>query len=151
MISQKKNTTIYKVDKIVVEKKKRRLTTYSGNKLIKVYKISLGRNPKGHKQFEGDKKTPEGIYRINDKNPNSKYYKNLGVSYPNKKDILYAKKHNKSPGGQIKIHGLPNGKGWIGRFHLWYDWTAGCIAVTNSEMEELYNSVKIGAVIEIKP
>jgi len=123
----------------------------SNNEIVKTYKISLGKVPKGAKEFEGDKKTPEGLYIINDKNPNSKCHKNLGISYPNEQDIEHAKKMGKSPGGLIKIHGMLNGYGWLGRFHLFRDWTAGCIAVTDKEMDELYENVKIGTPIEIKP
>lgn len=139
------------IDKIIVEKSKRRLSLYSNDQLIKTYKISLGRNPKGDKEFEGDKKTPEGQYVINDKNPNSGYYKNLGISYPNKHDIEQAEKLGKKPGGQIKIHGLKNGLRWVGKVHLLMDWTAGCIALTNKDIDELYDVVKIGTPIEIKP
>lgn len=139
------------IDKIVVEKGKRRLNLYSNDKLIKTYKISLGQNSKGDKEFEGDKKTPEGQYLINDKNPNSGYHKNIGISYPNKEDIKHAEKLGKKPGGEIKIHGLKNGLGWIGKAHLLMDWTAGCIALTNKEIDELYEVVEIGTPIEIKP
>lgn len=139
------------VDKIVVEKSKRRLSLYSGETLLKTYPISLGQQPVGHKVFEGDKRTPEGQYIIHDKNPHSGYYKNLGISYPNKHDIAHAKEIGKAPGGHIKIHGLKNGWGWIGKIHLLKDWTAGCIALTNEEVEELYQTVPIGTPIEIKP
>jgi len=140
-----------KIDKIVIEKSKRKLQVYSNDKLIKTYKISLGQNPTGDKEFEGDKKTPEGEYVINDKNPNSGYYKNLGISYPNKQDIENAKKIGKDPGGQIKIHGIKNGLGWIGKIHLLMDWTAGCIALTNEDIDELYNVIKVETPIVIKP
>lgn len=139
------------IDKIIVIKHKRRLDLISNNQIVKSYKISLGRVPKGHKEFEGDKKTPEGLYFINDKNPNSGYYKNLGISYPNEQDIERAKTINKRPGGLIKIHGIKNGFGWIGSFHLLFDWTLGCIAMTDKEIDELYENVKIGTPIEIKP
>lgn len=139
------------IDKIIVEKGKRKLNLYSSDKLIKTYSVSLGRNPKGDKEFEGDKKTPEGRYFINDKNPNSGYYKNLGISYPNNQDIEQAEKLGKKPGGQIKIHGLKNGLGWIGKTHLLMDWTAGCIALTNNEIDELYEVIKVGTPIEIRP
>ncbi len=148
-LPQKKLDTTKVIDKIVVIKHKRKLEVYSKGEHLKTYKISLGRELKGHKQFEGDNKTPEGFYTINDKNPNSVYHLNLGVSYPNKKDKAYAKQEGKSPGGLIKIHGLKNGMGYIGKFHRWVDWTQGCIAVTNDEIEELYDNVPIGTVIEI--
>ena len=138
------------IDKIIVEKSKSRMYVYSNGILLKTYKISLGKNTKGAKEFEGDNKTPEGLYIINDKNPNSKFHKNLGISYPNEIDIENAKKIGKKPGGQIKIHGLNNKYSWIGRLHLLINWTAGCIAVTNKEIDELYNAVPIGTQIEIK-
>jgi len=139
------------IDKIEVIKHKRRLDLISNNQIIKSYKISLGRVPKGHKEYEGDKKTPEGLYVINDKNLNSGYHKNLGISYPNEQDIKHAESINKSPGGLIKIHGIKNGFGWIGRFHLLFDWTLGCIAITDKEIDELYENIEIGTPIEIKP
>ena len=146
---EKKLDTSKKIDKIVVIKHKRKLNVYSKGELLKTYSISLGREPIGDKQFEGDNKTPEGIYTINDKNPNSAYHLNLGISYPNKKDRTFAKKHNKSPGGLIKIHGLKNSYGFTGKFHRWADWTQGCIAVTNKEIEELYHNVPLGTTIGI--
>ena len=119
------------IDKVIVIKHKRRLDLISNNQIIKSYKISLGRVPKGYKEYEGDKKTPEGLYVINDKNPNSGYHKNLGISYPNERDKKYADSIGTSPGGLIKIHGIKNGFGWIGWFHLLFDWTLGCIALTD--------------------
>lgn len=139
------------IDSIVVFKSKRKMMVYSEGKLLKTYAISLGKNPIGHKEFEGDFKTPEGIYEINDRNPNSSYHKNLGISYPNEKDIENAKSLGKSAGGDIKIHGVRNGKGYVSKLQRWRDWTAGCIAVTDDEIDELYEAVKIGAVIEIRP
>ncbi len=139
-----------KIDRIVVDKAQRRLSVFSNSKLIKTYKISLGFDPIGDKEFEGDGRTPEGIYTINDKNPNSGYHLNLGISYPNSEDIKSADKQGKSPGGDIKIHGLRNGLGFIGKLHRMFDWTLGCIALTNSEIRELYDNVPIGTEIEIK-
>ena len=126
------------IDSIVVYKSKRQLSVYSDGQLLKTYKISIGRNPVGDKEFKGDKKTPEGVYYINGKNPASKFHKNLGISYPNPDDIAYSNKIGKPAGGDIKIHGLRNGYEFIGKFHRWYDWTAGCIALTNQEIDELY-------------
>ena len=140
-----------KIDYIKVDKSERKLFAYSKGRLNKVYKISLGKNPDGEKQYQGDNKTPEGVYYINAKNANSIAYKNLGISYPNNKDILTAKKLNKPTGGDIKIHGMMNGLGLIGRIHSFSDWTNGCIAVTNSEMDELFKYVKIGTKIKIVP
>lgn len=148
---EKKLVTNIKINSLVVYKSKRELMAYSNGQLVKTYKISLGKNPIGDKEFEGDKKTPEGVYFINAKNPNSGYYKNLGISYPNKQDIEASKKLGKPTGGDVKIHGLRNGIGFISKFQRWYDWTAGCIALTDEEVEELYNTVDIGTKIEIKP
>ena len=148
---EKKLPNNAEIDSIVVYKSKRQMLVYSNGKLLKTYRISLGKQPIGAKEFEGDKKTPEGNYFIDDKNPNSSFYKNLGVSYPNEDDIEHAKRFGKSLGGLIKIHGLRNKIGFIGKFHRWSDWTLGCIAVTNKEIDELYHAVKIGARIEIKP
>lgn len=139
------------IDRIEVYKSKRKMRVYSGNVLLKTYRIALGKNPVGHKEFEGDCKTPEGIYTIDGKNPNSAFHKNLGVSYPNEKDIEHAMTLGKSAGGDIKIHGLRNGYGYRAKFHRWKDWTAGCIAVTDNEIDELYEAVQLGAEIEIFP
>jgi len=140
-----------KIDKLIVLKSERIMNAYSNGKIVKVYKVSLGQNASGDKEFQGDKKTPEGEYTINDKNPNSGYHKNLGVSYPNSKDIQDAKSKGLDPGGEIKIHGIKNGIGFIGKFHRLTNWTAGCIAVTDSEIDELYNGVELGTPIIIKP
>jgi murein L,D-transpeptidase YafK len=140
------------ISRLVVNKSKRELLAFDNkDKLLKRYRIALGSNPVGHKQIQGDGKTPEGIYYVNDKNPNSIAYKNLGISYPNDADSQHAMQLGKSPGGDIKIHGLMNGWGFLGWLNRYSDWTAGCIAVTNSEMEELYRAVKIGTHIEINP
>ena len=147
----KKLDTSKPIDRIVVVKHKRELTLYSKGEAVKSYPISLGKSPEGAKQFEGDMKTPEGIYTINDKNPNSAFYLNLGVSYPNAEDVAYAESQGKSAGSLIKIHGLRNGRGFIGKLHRWKDWTHGCIAVSNDEMKELYDNVPIGTEIEILP
>ncbi|WP_237717748.1 murein L,D-transpeptidase family protein [Pontibacter sp. BAB1700] len=140
-----------KIDHLVVHKSERKLEAYSKGELVKSYSISLGKTPVGDKQYEGDNKTPEGRYTINDKNLNSAYYKNLGVSYPNAANRREAARLGKPVGGDIKIHGLPNKMPFIGRMHRLLDWTAGCMAVTNDEMEELYRAVPVGTPIEIKP
>lgn len=140
-----------KVDSLVVLKSARTMMAYAQGKHVRTYCIALGQQPIGHKEVEGDMKTPEGIYSINDRNPNSAYHKNLGISYPNEADIAHAQSLGKSAGGDIKIHGLKNGMGSIGRLHRQQDWTHGCIAVTNEEMDELYESVEIGATIVLMP
>jgi murein L,D-transpeptidase YafK len=141
-----KNT---KIDALVVYKSERILIAFSKGEIIKTYSIALGKSPVGAKQFQGDNKTPEGIYIINGKNAHSVAYKNLGISYPNSKDI--SNSNSKPIGGDIKIHGLMNNFWFLGNFHRFKDWTNGCIAVNNSEIDELFNAVKIGTAIEIKP
>ncbi|MGE8293113.1 MAG: L,D-transpeptidase family protein [Sphingobacterium sp.] len=139
------------VDRLVVYKSKRTLLAYAQGKLLKSYQISLGGQPVGAKEIEGDLKTPEGLYYINDKNQYSDYHKNLGVSYPNEKDVAHAKTLGKTAGGDIKIHGLRNGMGFIGKLQRCVDWTFGCMALTNTEIDELYRAVPIGTPIEINP
>ena len=124
---------------------------YTNNHLVKTYTISLGFCPVGKKQVAGDGKTPEGDYTINAKNPNSACHKNLGISYPDKNDIAKAKLLGKDTGGDIKIHGLKNGHGFIGKFQRWRDWTDGCIGVTDDEIDDLYAHVAVGTPIQIKP
>ena len=138
------------IDKIVVFKSEHKLFAYSKNQLVVIYKVAIGKNPIGAKEYEGDLKTPEGLYIINSKNPYSGYHKNLGISYPNNNDIKKARQLGKPAGGDIKLHGLKNGQGYIGKFLRWKDWTNGCIALTNSELDELYNHTPIGTSIEIR-
>lgn len=139
------------VDKVIVYKSKRELQLLFKDRVVTKYKIALGGNPKGHKEQEGDQKTPEGKYKIDWHNPNSQFYKSLHISYPNKQDKLRAKKLGVSPGGDIFIHGLPKTWASIGKAHALHDWTLGCIALTNKEITEIYNNVKDGTVIIINP
>jgi len=139
------------VDKILIEKKERRLTLISKGKVLKTYKIALGGDPYGPKERQGDKKTPEGSYIIDSRNKNSPYHLSLHISYPNEKDKKRAKELGVSPGGDIMIHGIKNGFGWIDRFHTQFDWTEGCIAVTDEEIEEIDRLVPDGAAVEIRP
>jgi len=134
------------VTQLVVYKGERRMHLVNGSKALKTYKIALGGNPVGPKQFEGDGKTPEGLYFINRQNPNSAYYLSLGISYPNETDVEAAKAEGKEPGGDIFIHGRANKNRGRGK-----DWTAGCIAVKDREMEEIYSMVRIGTPIFIMP
>ena len=139
------------IDSLIVNKSEHQLLAYSEGKLLKTYSVSFGAHPIGHKEFEGDEKTPEGLYTINAKNDKSGYHKNLGISYPNAKDIAHAREIGKPAGGNIKIHALKNELGFINKLQRWVNWTNGCIAVTNSEMDELYTAVKIGTTITINP
>jgi len=139
------------VDSIVVIKQLREMYVYHQAHLQKIYRVALGDAPTGHKHFEGDEKTPEGLYYINGKNPNSSCHKNLGISYPNAADRNYAVKFNRSTGGDIKIHGIVNGQGYVGKAHLLHDWTNGCVAVTDEEVDELYKFTSMGIPIMILP
>ncbi len=139
------------LDYIVVEKSKRKMKVYSRNILIKEYKISLGFNPIGSKEREGDGKTPEGEYYIIKKKPKSRYYLSMEISYPNIEEEKIAKEKNISPGSAIMIHGLHKGFGWIGKMHLLKDWTLGCIAVTNEEMKEIYYATPLKTKVKIYP
>ena len=138
-------------DKILIEKKERRLTLLIKDKVIKTYKIALGGNPDGPKERQGDNKTPEGTYRIDSRNKDSRYHLSLHISYPNEKDKKRAKELGVSPGGNIMIHGIKNGFSWIGELHSERDWTKGCIAVTDEEIEEIEKLVPNGTIVEIRP
>ena len=136
-------------DKILIEKSKHRLTLLNKNKAIKTYVVSLGKEPIGKKTEEGDGRTPEGIYTIDRKKLKSSYHRALHISYPNAEDTAQAKARGVSPGGDIMIHGLPNGIGFIGKLQTKRDWTLGCIAVTNPEIEEIWRLVPDGTTVEI--
>ncbi len=155
------------IDKIIVYKTKHRMIFYSQGKLVKTYKVMLGRGGMGPKRQEGDRLVPEGDYMLDYKNPTSKFYKSIHVSYPNAIDIERAKKDGVNPGGDIMIHGMPNLKfgfeSWMYELDnnfldfisgnilpsLMIDWTAGCIALKNSSMTEIYNSINIPVSISI--
>ena len=138
-------------DRIVIEKSHHRLTTYSSGKVLNIYRVSLGPYPKGPKERQGDGRTPEGLYTIDARKPDSGFHLALHISYPSVTDRARAAALRVDPGGDIMIHGLKNGLGWIGSFHHFKDWTNGCIAVTNAEMDELWKSVPVGTVVEIRP
>ena len=137
------------INTIIVYKSDRKLELRSNDRIIKTYRIALGKNPTGHKQRQGDNKTPEGTYKISGKNPNSKFHKSLRISYPNEQDILCAKNNCVNPGRDIMIHGLDKKSSWIGKAHVARDWTHGCIAVSNDEIDEIYRTTKVGATIQI--
>jgi tetratricopeptide (TPR) repeat protein len=138
-------------DKVLIEKKARRLTLFSKGEEIKAYKIALGGDPVGPKVRQGDNKTPEGVYTIDSRNRNSDYHLSLHISYPNEIDKKRAKKLGVSPGGDIMIHGIKNGLGWVGPSHAKFDWTKGCIAVTDEEMQEIWRLVPNGTMVVIMP
>jgi tetratricopeptide (TPR) repeat protein len=139
------------VDKILIEKRERRLTLILKGRVLKTYQIALGGNPNGPKERQGDNKTPEGSYVIDSRNRNSHYHRSLHISYPNEKDKKLAKELGVSPGGDIMIHGIKNGFSWVGDLHTEVDWTKGCIAVTDEEIEEIDRLAPNGTNVEIRP
>jgi murein L,D-transpeptidase YafK len=138
-------------DKILVEKSQRRLTLLWHGAAVKTYRVALGRTPVGPKQCEGDDRTPEGTYRIDSRNAGSAYHRALHVSYPNTADAAAARSRGCAPGGAIMIHGIRNAFGWIGSLHTRRDWTKGCVAVTDDEIEEISRAVPNGTTVEIRP
>ena len=139
------------IDRIIVEKAARKLSIFANGKNLKSYRVALGRNPVGPKRQEGDMKTPEGIYTIDSRNPQSDFHLALHISYPSEEDITRATDRGVPAGFDIMIHGLRNGLGWIGAFHRWQDWTAGCIALTDEEIEELWRVTPDGTPVELRP
>lgn len=141
-----------RVEKVLVEKGERRLQLLDASgAVLKSYTIALGGDPLGHKQREGDGRTPEGRYTIDWRNPQSAYHLSLHISYPDQDDTRRANERGEDPGGMIMIHGMRNGLGWLGFLHQYVDWTDGCIAVTNAEMDEIWRLVPNGTPIEIRP
>lgn len=146
--------------KILISKDQRRLFLFSANTLLRIYPVAFGRNPEGPKIMEGDFKTPEGKYTVDFKKFNSEYHRALHVSYPNQQDLERTKKlaleqgKKINPGGSIMIHGLPNDltkKSLLEPLHPLLNWTQGCVAVTNQEIDELYDLVPVETEIEICP
>jgi murein L,D-transpeptidase YafK len=150
LLSQQQ-TVPQKADLILILKKDHVMELFAGGKVIRSYKIALGRGGLAPKEREGDKRTPEGNYVIDSRNEASHYHKALHVSYPNAEDRKRAARLGVSPGGAIMIHGLPNCMGWMGAAHRLYDWTLGCIAVTDQEIDGIWNLVPVGTPVEIRP
>jgi murein L,D-transpeptidase YafK len=138
-------------DRVVVEKSARKLTLFRSETPLKSYSVALGRAPEGTKEREGDHRTPEGRYVIDAHKLDSAFHRALHISYPSPSDSAAAAQRGVKPGGDIMIHGLRNGLGWMGAFHRVVDWTAGCIAVTDKQIEEIYRTVPNGTPIEIRP
>ena len=138
-------------DSVLVEKSKHTLTLLKNGKSLATYHVVFGSNPVGHKEQEGDKKTPEGIYTLDSKNSNSSYFKAIHISYPNAQDLAKAKTRGVSAGGAVMIHGQKNGLGWASFAAQRINWTAGCIALSNEDMERVWKSVNVPTKIEIRP
>jgi murein L,D-transpeptidase YafK len=146
-----KSTTTERADRIVIEKSARTLTLMHDAKVLRNYKVGLSREPVGAKQREGDHRVPEGEYVVDSKNPHSRFHLALHISYPNAADREKARKLGVRPGGNIEIHGLDSKYSWVGRLQNQLDWTDGCIAVTNTEIDEIWQMVPIGTPVEIRP
>lgn len=140
-----------RADAILILKKEHVMELLAKGRVIRTYKVALGQGGLPAKQREGDALTPEGHYLIDAKYEHSKYHKALHVSYPSSEDRKRAARMRVSPGGAIMIHGLPNGKGWVGARHRLFDWTLGCVAVTDEEIDEVFMLVPVGTPVEIRP
>jgi murein L,D-transpeptidase YafK len=143
--------TVLYADSIVVEKALRSLTLYHAGEPVKRYLVALGKEPVGDKVRQGDSRTPEGLFYIEGRNPHSQFFRSLRISYPSQRHLDQAKELGVKPGGDIMLHGLPPQWAKLGSEHLLYDWTEGCIALTNREIMEIWAAVPDGAPIEIKP
>jgi murein L,D-transpeptidase YafK len=139
------------VDSILVEKSAHRLSLFQRGRAVRTYMVALGQQPVGDKVRRGDMRTPEGRFLIEARNPKSRYHRALRISYPDAAHRARARALGVSPGGDIMIHGLPPRQAWVGAAHRDFDWTEGCIAVTNAEIEELWSAVPVGTPIYIKP
>lgn len=144
-------SAVQKADLVLVVKSKEKLFLIKEEKIIKAYKVVFGANPVGHKRQEGDERTPEGRYILDYKNPKSAFYKAIRISYPNEQDRKQAAQRGVDPGGQIMIHGQKNGYGWMAPVLQNINWTDGCIAVSNHDMDEIWKAVDVGTPIVIKP
>jgi murein L,D-transpeptidase YafK len=138
------------VDLVQVVKSKKKMYLLSDGEIVKEYDVAFGENPKGHKQQEGDKRTPEGEYTLDYKKEDSAFYRAMHISYPNNIDIANAEKKGVSPGGFIMVHGQRNGLDWFAPVTQRFNWTNGCIALTNSEMDEFMALVNVGTKIQIE-
>jgi len=138
-------------DRVVVVKSSHSMTLYRGGRVLHQYKVALGRGPKGPKDRQGDHKTPEGQYIVNSKNAHSRFHLALHLSYPNSNDRARANENHVNPGGDVEIHGLPSYLAFVGSLQNLIDWTDGCLAVSNPEIEEIWNLVPVGTKVEILP
>ncbi|MVO17790.1 L,D-transpeptidase family protein [Parasedimentitalea huanghaiensis] len=138
------------VTSVVINKGARKMYLLHNEEVLREYKVDLGFAPSGAKTIEGDGKTPEGTYVIDRRNPNSSYHLSVGISYPNSQDVAEANALGKRPGGEIFIHGQPNDAKARRRAARVDDWTAGCIAVSNDEIEEIYSMVGNGTTITLR-
>lgn len=151
LLDEQQATPLEKADFVLVLKAPRRLLLLRDNRVLRDYEVSLGRNPKGPKRHHLDGRTPEGRYLIDARNQGSSFHRSLHISYPNQQDREFAQRAGVPPGDGVMIHGLPDGETWVGDKHREYDWTNGCIGVTDDEMDEIWRLVDEGTPIEIRP
>jgi len=145
------SNAVQKADRIVIVKSRREMTLMAAGKPLKTCKVALGAEPVGAKERQGDHKTPEGVYAIDSKVEHSRFHRALHISYPNQADRDRARKLGVSPGGAVEIHGLEDKFAWLGALHRQTDWTDGCVAVTNEEIDEIWPMVSVGTPVEIRP
>ena len=136
--------------KILILKTEHKLLLMDGDEVLRTYRVSIGTGGTAPKEREGDHKSPEGLYTIDFRKPDSRFHRALHISYPNEHDREHARRIDAPPGGDIMIHGMQNGLGWIGKAHRLVDWTDGCIAVTDHEIEEIWSAVPDGTPVEIR-
>jgi murein L,D-transpeptidase YafK len=138
-------------DRVLVSKSERTLQLLRNGEVLRTYKVALGLRPEGHKEFEGDFRTPEGVYHLSRRNPNSEYFLSIQIDYPNERDIARARRQGVRPGGAIMIHGQPNVPRKPRDYYTNVDWTEGCIAVSNTDMVEIWLMTPLDTTIEIRP
>ncbi len=139
------------IDLVRVSKSKHTLQLLAAGQVVREFRVSLGKHPKGHKQQEGDRRTPEGIYTLDFRKADSRFHRAIHISYPNRADVAAAQAHGVRPGGAVMIHGQKNGYGEFSDLTLQFDWTDGCIALANADMDVVWSLVPVGTKIEIKP
>jgi murein L,D-transpeptidase YafK len=150
-LSTQNSMGVQKADAVLVVKSEKRLYLMNKGEKIASFRVTFGENPKGHKQMRGDERTPEGHYVLDYKNPNSKFHKSIHISYPNARDREVTRLLGVDPGGDIMIHGQTNGWGWASPIVQFFPWTDGCIALTNTSMDRVWDAVTPGTPIEIRP
>jgi len=142
---------LQQADRVVIEKGRRTLTLFAGERQLAAFQVALGREPFGRKLCQGDNRTPEGLYRVSGRKENSRFHRALRLSYPSERDLDRAREAGCEPGGDIMIHGLKEDWAFLGKRHRRIDWTKGCIAVTNEEIERIWAMVPDGVEVEIRP
>lgn len=142
---------VQRADFVLVDKSERRLYLYRKNRAFAAFPVAFGAAPTGHKQQEGDERTPEGRYTLDYKKADSGYYRAIHISYPNRRDVATARRRGVQPGGFVMIHGQKNGYGWASFLTQQFNWTNGCVALSDDHMETVWQAVAAGTPIEIRP